>query len=265
MKTIYIPILILSSTLLSCTENINYSDLNIQYVDRIVVDGTITTEPKEQTVLLYHSNDISKTDSSLMETEAVVSITDGDTILHLIEKQKGVYVTDISYAARVKKTYSLNIKLKNGEEYTASSYLYPAMTIDTMYSALNGEYYDIYIKAHSHWQQGAAVIMDLYANDSILTANLKNKIIYAMGSFYEKVLSISASQFTKDTSYVQLCMYSISYQKYEYLNDIRNETIWSTEIFRTTPANVRTNISNGGLGFFSASDVCKKKIAVIKK
>jgi len=59
-------------------------------------------------------------------------------------------------------------------------------------------------------------------------------------------------------------MNSISYQMYQYLVDVKNETIWSTEIFKTTSANTRTNISNGGLGFFSASDILKKQIVIVK-
>lgn len=139
------------------------------------------------------------------------------------------------------------------------------MIVDTIYSTLNNSNYDICIKAHSqNRNQGAAVIMNFYANDSLLTANLRDKILYAKGGFYEKVFSIPASLLKKDASLVQVQMNSISYQMYQYLDDVKNGTIWSTEIFSTTQANARTNISNGGLGFFFASDVIKKQIVIVK-
>ena len=259
-----IIILFCCITILSCTKEVKFSDLNIQYKDCLVVDGNITTEKKEQSILLYRSSDLSNPDSLLMESGAIVSITDGDTIINLTEKQKGVYVTKFSVAGKVNKTYTMKVKLKNSDEFTASDYLYPSMIIDTMYSILNNSNYDIYIKAHSRNNQGAAIIMNFYTNDSLLTANLKDKVLYAKGSFYDNVFSIPASQLKKDTSYVQVQMNSISYKMYQYLDDVKNGTIWSTEIFSTTQANARTNISNGGLGFFSASDVLTKQIVIVK-
>jgi len=266
MKAVHIIIILFCcASILSCTKEVKLSDLNIQYKDCLVVDGNITTERKEQSILLYRSSDLSNTDSLLMESGAVVSITDGDTVISLTEKQKGVYVTNSSYAGKVNKTYTLKVKLKNSEEYTASDYLYPSMVIDTMYSIMNNSDYDIYIKVHNtNKNQGAAVIMNFYANDSLLTANLKDKVLYAKNSFYEKVFSIPASLLKKDNSHIQVQMNSISYQMYQYLDDVKNGTIWSTEIFSTTQANARTNISNGGLGFFSASDVLKKQIVIVK-
>ena len=266
MKALHIIIILFCcTTILSCTKEVKISDLNIKYKDRLVVDGNITTEKKEQSILLYHSSNLSNTDSLLMESGAIVSITDGDTTINLTEKQKGVYVANSSYAAKVNKTYILNVKLENSDEYTASDYLYPSMIVDTIYSILNNSNYDICIKAHSqNRNQGAAVIMNFYANDSLLTANLRDKILYAKGGFYEKVFSIPASLLKKDVSLVQVQMNSISYQMYQYLDDVKNGTIWSTEIFSTTQANARTNISNGGLGFFSASDVLKKQIVIVK-
>ena len=112
MKAVHIIIILFCcTTILSCTKEVKISDLNIKYKDRLVVDGNITTEKKEQSILLYHSSDLSNTDSLLMESGAIVSITDGDTTINLTEKQKGVYVANSSYAAKVNKTYILNVKL----------------------------------------------------------------------------------------------------------------------------------------------------------
>jgi hypothetical protein len=266
MKIIYVFLIAfpISSLMLSCSEETDFADLNIKYIDRLVVDGRITSEEKEQTILLYHSSDLSKADTSLPESGAVLSINDSEATHYLIEKQKGVYVTNADFAGKVNETYTLKIKLKNGTEYTASEYLYPSMILDTMYITPENEEYGIYIKAHTQGQ-GAAVIIDFYANDSLLTGNIKDMIIYAKGEIYEKVFSISDALINKDTTRIQLYMYSISYQMYQYINDIKNATIWSTEVFSATQSNARSNISNGGLGFFYASDVLKKQILIIKK
>jgi hypothetical protein len=51
---------------------------------------------------------------------------------------------------------------------------------------------------------------------------------------------------------------------FEYIEDVKNETIFNVEPFRTLPANVRTNISEGGIGYFLASDVTMTKVKIVK-
>lgn len=266
MKTIRILLILflLVTVMLSCTQKVDFDDLNIRYIDRIVVNGMITTEKKEHKVLLYHSSDLNSSDSIRMESGASVSITDGSNTIILVEKKEGEYTTSSDFKGEVNKTYTLNFQLKNGDEYSASSYLYPSMIIDTMYSQPNGNGNDIYVKAHNPKDQGAACMIDFYANDSLLTSYLRDKVVYAKWSFYENLFSIPNADLTKDTSCVKMRLYSISYLMFQNIKDIGNETWWSAEPFRTTPANVRTNISNGGLGFFLASDIVEKQISILK-
>ena len=53
-------------------------------------------------------------------------------------------------------------------------------------------------------------------------------------------------------------------QYYDFLMSLMLETVWSSPAFNGPPANVPSNVSNGGLGFFVARDPDYCKV-VIKK
>ena len=56
-------------------------------------------------------------------------------------------------------------------------------------------------------------------------------------------------------SNIRVSRMSVSDQYHNYLISVLKETFWSNDIFTTIPANVSTNVSDGGVGFFYASDV----------
>lgn len=258
MKT-FVALLICLS-LVSCTEETDFATLNIAYEDHLVIDAMITTEQKQQIITLSHTVDLSKSNIPRMESGAEVSISSPDTTLYLKEIAAGVYGTEGNWGASVNTKYVLNITLRNGSQYTASDNLYPAMNIDTMYY-LEGE---IYLKAHCLKNQGgAASILDFYFNDSLVTSTLKDKIIMRKGLVNESLISVSKNKNPSETPLrVKLRMYSLSYGMALYLEDMKNETIFSTEFFATSSANLRTNISSGGLGYFCVSDVKEKTMTL---
>jgi hypothetical protein len=228
----------------------------------VVVEGTITTEKKEHEITLSHS--LSFTDTvQRMITNATVSISTSDTLILLSEKADGKYVTSFNFAGTRDENYRLDISLVDGNSYYADCYLYPSMIVDGVLARQVASGYDIYMKAHSTGK-GAACLINIYVNDSLITQKLVDKVLMTKGGFNEKIFYVPQSMITKNTSWITVEMFSIPYVMYQYLSDIKNETIWSVEPFRETPANVRTNISKGGLGFFLASEVTRHQIFVAK-
>lgn len=239
------------------------SDLDFKYTDMVVVDGTITTEKKEHEIKLSHSMSFTDTVQRMI-TGATVTISTSDTIISLSEKTNGIYVTSFNFAGMRDKSYRLDISLPDGRSYHATCFLYPAMIVDDVVAQPTASGYDIYMKAHGKKGNGAACLINIYVNDSLVTNKLVDKIVLTKGAFSEKIFYLPQSQLTKDTSWIAIEMYSTPYQMYQYISDIKNETVWSIEPFRQSPANVRTNISQGGLGFFLASEVTISRIKIIK-
>lgn len=56
-------------------------------------------------------------------------------------------------------------------------------------------------------------------------------------------------------SNVDFISLSMSDKYYEYLVSLFNETDWSAGLFSVIPGNIKTNVSEGGTGFFYASEV----------
>ena len=61
--------------------------------------------------------------------------------------------------------------------------------------------------------------------------------------------------------YVTQKRFSISQSYYDFLRSVFMETEWRGTLFDSTPANIKGNVSNGGLGFFSAQAV--RKVAFV--
>jgi hypothetical protein len=251
-------------TLFSCAKATDASDLDFKYKDFIVVDGTITTQKKEHEVVLYHSLKFGGSDSAQMVSGATVTISNTDTIVTLIEKNAGHYFTSPDFKGVVNKDYNLDIILPDGKTLNASCHLYPSLIVDKITAISQPDNYSIWLKAHSEKGKGSSCFMNLYVNDSLITKKVEDKEFYAKGVIDDEIFNVSANLLKKDTCWIGVEINSIPYQMYNYVNDIKNETIWSIEPFRTYPANVRTNISEGGLGFFLASDVVLNKIQIIR-
>ena len=65
-----------------------------------------------------------------------------------------------------------------------------------------------------------------------------------------------------DTLKVTVEMHSISRKYYDFLVAIALETEFNGDLFSGPPANIPSNISNGGLGFFIASAVTTEYIEI---
>jgi hypothetical protein len=274
---LYISIII-SSLLFSCTEKYDVSLVDGN-TNRLVVEGSITSEYKVHQVILSRTGSYFLNESTKRETGAQLSITDGDTVINLIDKEnKGIYITDKEVAGKPGKTHTLNIRLKNGEIYSASEYMKPIMPFDSIkYEYAKSEIpfddsynYNINIFAQEPSTKGDYYQWELFLDDKHISDTIRTKSFVndeiVNGSYIGDwtVYQIPDYKIESDTVIVRLQMLSISKAKFDYYNAILLETDWSGSGFSGPPANVPTNISNGALGFFSVSAVSESKTLLFK-
>jgi hypothetical protein len=276
-KILYIALLF-SILATSCTELVEI-DLNKGENNRLVVEGSITDEYKSHEIKLSRTADYFFNQQALPELGAFVSITDGDTILNLYDTEnQGIYRTDILYAGKVGHCYTLNIQLENGEQYSATDSIRPILPMDSIkYEYVKSQvpfdtahFYNINIFAQEDPEPGNCYQWELFLDDENITDTLRLKVFVSddmvNGSyiFNWTVYNIPSYKIKKDTSDVTLQMLSISKEKYDFYNAIMMETDYSGGGFNGPPANVPSNISNGAMGFFSASAVTENKIKIIR-
>lgn len=251
----------------SCTEKIDI-DLGTTYT-RFVVEGAVTTDTMRHHVKLSKSVDYySQTDVPAV-SGAVVTIDDGITQVALMENDAlpGDYETPEDYYGVPGRIYYLNIKLQeaiNGQtNYSASCLLNPVAPIDSINVVYKEEWEAWELQIYA-WDPGAINFYSFYVyrNGDLVTDTINEigisddkyfngNFTYGAPVYYFIKDDPTENVFPGDT--ITLQMGGITEEYYHFVYDVIMETFeYRNPLFSGPPANISTNISNGGMGFFTA-------------
>lgn len=251
----------------SCTEKIDI-DLGTTYT-RFVVDGTITTDTMKHKVKLSKSIDYySQTDVPAV-SDAVVTLSDGSTTITLAENDTvpGMYETPEDYSGVPGKTYTLNIELAeaiNGQtSYSASSYLNAVAPIDSINVEYKEEWKAWELQIYA-WDPVSVnfYMFDVYKNGVWITDTIDEVGIsddkyfngnFTYGAAVYYFIEENPDEVVNPGDSIVLRMAGITEEYYHFVYDVMMETFeFRNPLFSGPPANISTNISNGGMGFFTA-------------
>lgn len=253
-----------------CTEKIEV-DLRESY-DRIVVEGYITNEPGLHSVELSKNTDYFNPGKAERISGALVTLNDGvnaqDTLRENPENA-GVYQTNPNFAGVPGRKYRLRIELDEPihetTTYTASSVMPPERTLDSINIH--------YIERWEAWEIRAYAtdpptedyyMFDLYKNGQLLTDTIDEAFVvddrlfngqstngaaigYFQAEYPEEVL--------KEGDEITARMGRITEAHYDFMLDVSTQSGFQNPLFSGPPANIRSNISDGGIGFFGAFTV----------
>jgi hypothetical protein len=252
--------------LTSCEEVMNIK-MSGDSAKNLAVEGSITTDTKSHRVVLSYTGDFFGKPGIEMATGAEVSIYDGNTTFLLHEDTTGVYITDDTVHGQIGRTYTLNIKLADSREYTASDYLNPCADFDSIAqtanynSYFNGYGYDVLFYGREPEPAGNYYMFLLYKDD-VLYSDTITEVFFSNDDFINglyiqnyTVYRIREIDMLEEPAFITLEMYSINRKYYEFLTALMTETIWKGSPWDGPPANIPGNISNGAKGYFMASDV----------
>lgn len=209
-------------------------------------------------------------------SNALVKISTTGEEYILDEQEKGKYHLPSDWKAMIGNEYHLQVE-HDGKEYTASHLMRPCPNIDDPkftpatddnpfeeevpkdkyetvfgFQELIGEgdaYYAVdYLKGSI---AGDSLVNGQFANDEFVDGEYFDDIYI---SDYERLFEIG------DTAVIEL--YSIGIETSNYLVDIESE-IFRGGPFDPPPANVRSNIQGGALGYFIAAGA--KQVSIIKQ
>jgi hypothetical protein len=259
----------------SCTERIDI-DLGTTYT-RFVVDGVITSDTMAHCVKLSKSIDYYSETAVPGVSDATVTIDDGFETILLEESDSvpGLYLTPDDYFGVPGRTYELNIELQeaiNGEtSYSASSLLNPVAPIDSIDVVYKEEWEAWELQLYATDPTSVNFYMfDVYKNDTLLTDTI-NEVGISDDKYFNGNFTYGAPvyYFIKDNpdevvhpgDTIILRMAGITSEYYTFVVDVMNETFeFRNPLFSGPPANISTNISNGGMGFFTAYAVSYAKM-----
>jgi hypothetical protein len=258
----------------SCQEEVELTEYSAQPV--LVVDGEITNEYRPQQIRLSQSADYRAEKPFPAATGAFVSLSDGMQTLDLVEVEPGLYQTD-SLAGQPGKIYTLQINWE-GQNYTASDTM-PALPGVFDPVSFNAEGKDGTFEYRRHqfgfpeankWELIVAVKdttdfpdYDIDRLGQQVGIEVKPPADYYFTYFTHPNIEVNGlMNFEEGHFYgyvnpriVTQKRYALSASHYQFLRALFMETEWRGTLFDSTPANVKGNVSNGALGFFSACSV----------
>jgi hypothetical protein len=267
LKNIVFLFIFFQVLLFSCTEPI---DINLDSSTiRLVVEGSITTDTMSHKVNLSMTSSYFYNQAPESVTGATLTISDGENIISLTETAPGVYQTAPNVHGTEGKTYTLNINLNSQvggyTEYTASSKLYPVAKLDSINLLYHPDWSE-----EGMWEVKCFVqdppTVDFYRfllsrNDTMITDTLNEWFVTDdrfFNGYYVNGATISyLDQSIKEEKLypgdtILLEMNNTGEEYANFLWESQSELIGSYPLFSGPPANVKGNISNGAIGFFSA-------------
>jgi len=263
---------LLSILAFSCTERIEI-ELDESYT-RLVVDGSISTDTMRHMVVLTTTSSYYYNQPAPPVTGAQVTISDGTQVFDLTEEKPGVYLTTPSVFGIPGKTYSLNIKLANAiggnDSYTATSKLNAVTPLDSISLLFHPEW-----SSEGIWEVKCFVqeppTVDFYRfllyKDQVLLTDTLNEWLITDDMFfngnYTNGLPIAyldqgnPEQELQPGDIIMTEVNNIGDEYYSFLVEAQTELFGSNPLFSGPPANIKGNISNGAVGFFTAHSVTR--------
>ncbi len=269
---------------LSCTEIVDI-ELDSTYT-RLVVDGKVSDDSVKHQVLLTLSSDYFSNQAAPRVSDAMVYLEFEDVILQMEEHDTipGLYQTPYAFPGVIGTTYSLSINQvdvdKNGtyESYHASSTMPGGVVFDSIllnYSSTPfGSGYEVYMFAldppSDDWYG-----FNFWKNSDLITPLLSDYNIQNDDFYNGKYLfyGIPVGYFSDDETEEQLFpgdtvtleLHSIDRAYYEFVGDSQLELFGNNPLFSGPPADIRSNIDNGGTGAFNAYSITRASAIVSEK
>jgi len=252
----------------ACTESIDIN-LNEGENNRLVVAGEITNEPGPYSVRLTRSTSYFYNQPAPAELGAHITISDGtQTFVLTDDDNDGTYWTDSSALGVPGRTYTLDIRLANGETYTASDYMPIPNRFDTIYYEYINEEYGVTLPEYHYFfyasfteQKGVddCYLIYVYFNDSCYNSKFEDIKWAFAGSRYDgiglfedvQICDANEDSIPKKPE-ARFDLFSVSSEYHHFIKEISDETFGNATILQGPPANIYTNVSNGAIGFFCA-------------
>jgi len=268
----YLMIIVLA-IVFGCTERIEI-ELDQTYT-RLVVDGGITNEQAHHMVKLTTSTGYFYN----QEPPAVKG-----AVVHLIHKGKAIYLNEMNgregyyylptpFSGEPGETYELDIRL-NREINRSTRYKAVAQmpTTDFRLDSIQMEYnqrFDFWlVKVFAQdpptrdFYKFETYLNSIAGNDTTMRTtatpdrffNGMNTNGFAVAFFDGEILSAG------DT--ITLVMSAVTEDYYNFYSELRRESGFRNPLFAGPPANIRSNIKEGGLGYFSARKIARTRVIV---
>jgi hypothetical protein len=236
---------------------------------RIIIEGQVTNRPGYQYVKVTRSGGFYQTGETPRVTDAIVQVTDGTgntvNFVHNPANKAdsiGYYLPAAPFTGEIGKTYRLNVTI--GEEvYEAEDEMFPVTAIDSLSYRINEDekddpkdwnrYYEVLMYAKEPQGTDDYYLFKFYRNDSLKVYNETDIYFADDETIGENINGVASPVYFTTGDIGRVEMYSLSRTAYVFYNDLQRLLNNDGGLFSQPPADSRSNLTNGALGFFQAS------------
>ncbi len=261
---------------MSCEKTI-LLDLN-QGASHVIIEGQVTNQSGYQYVRISRSVGFYTTGGAPAVQDAFVVVRDDlgneNQFIHNpgnLEDSVGYYLPEVPFVGEIGRKYKLSVEV-DGELYEAEDVLNPVTAIDTLTYRINadeqldpkesGKYYEVLLFAKEPQQSTDYYLFKFYRNDSLKVYS-DTDIYYADDEVLgENIDGVPSPIYYAPGDVARVEMYSLSRSGYVFYNDLQSLLNNDGGLFGQPPANSRTNLNNGALGYFQASALALRELQI---
>lgn len=252
--------------ILSCEETIDW-ELQPEENGRLVVSAILTDERTIQEVRLSQSyDDLNGPVPAVTDAVVRVEVADRSVTFLPDPDQPGVYLSEFPFKVFAQLDYRLRI-FWQGEEHTAVSRLAPVAPIPAIRFQRQPENPDSlrlrdFVSSYNPNQQAMYEIDIHWSHLNPTPPTQAKQFLYTFRQLdvSELIRPDREDVYFPVGSIVRVTKFGLNDDFAAYLRAMVIETDWRGGAFYTAPASIPTNISNGGLGFFSTCSIVRETV-----
>ncbi len=273
LKYIIGLILVLS---FSCEEvvTIDTGDL----AERVIIEGQVINAPDLTYVKITRSRDFYAegpadriTDASV---EVIVNGSETVTFIHNPTGEpflEGYYLPIGGLIGEVGASYELRVNVDE-VSYQATEQMMPVTTIDSLTSKFNedefedpeipGRYYEVLLNAEEPQETEDRYLFKFYRNDTLIRDFPTDVYVAQDELLGDRIAELEIPGYYSVDDLVRVEMYSLTQEAFVFYSDLANLLNGDGGMFSPPPANPRSNLNNGALGYFQVSAVDMDEVIV---
>ncbi len=265
-------LLLLMISIISCEEKTEWN-LHTEELNTIVVEGRLTNEFKHHEIQISHPLlDMNEIPKPFMDANVSVSFGLHEVLFLESDETPGYYYSEVPFRAIENVNYFLEISIDTAI-YSAETYIVPVHSSNSpnFYYNPEKELYKLSWNIYQFNPFEQAMFEAIISWDHLPGYDHPDSLSQAKMLFYAlKTIDVSyivSPQAAEEVyfpggSIAIISKYSINEEYGEYLRALLIESNWQGSLFEGARSNVPGNISNSGLGFFSACSVKRDTLIV---
>lgn len=245
--------------------------------ERVVIEGLVTDQ-QDHYVKLTRTRSFYSTGPAEAIENALVSVSDdiGNTYQFVHNPngnlaENGFYYPVNSFQGQVGAVYALDVQV-DGEQYTAQEELLPVTTIDSLTVVIDveeledpdeeGRFFSVLFYASEPQNRKDQYLFKFY-RDGEIVRDFPTDIYFTDDALLgERIDDLEIAGYYAEGDLVTVEMYSLTQEAYIFYSDLFNLLNNDGGLFSPPPANPRTNLSNGAIGYFQVSAIESDDVVV---